>query len=1500
MITKNILGLDLGTNSIGWAVVKSYTDNEGKQLLKGIVSAGSRIIPMDARNLGKFDKGISVSQTHERTAYRMARRMRERHILRRERLLKVLNIMGFLPEHYARQLTRHGKFINNTEPQIAWYKDRNGQMQFLFKEAFQEMLHDFYTHNPQLSTENKKIPYDWTIYYLRSKALHAPLRKEELAWVLLHFNQKRGYYQLRGEDLEENSKKLEEYQPLKVIKVEATDEKKGKDTWYNIYLENGMIYRRSSNIYLDWEGKTKDFIITTDLDNNGEPKKDKNGEVCRKLRLPKEEDWGLLKKKTEAQIEQSRHTVGCYIYNLLLTNPAQKIKGKAVRTIERKFYKQELKAILEKQMQFIPELRDRELYSQCLNELYASNDAYRNSIAQRGFVYLLMDDILFYQRPLKSKKSLIANCPYESRYYRAPNTGEIKRTNIKCVAKSHPRFQEFRLWQFISNLRIYERNKVVDGKMKIDVDVTDSFLKDETDYERLFDFLNVRKSIKQDVLLTSFFKQKKQGDKHLYRWNYVEDKEYPCNETHELILSRLKKAGIAVDFLTEEKEEALWHILYSVSDKQELRKALRHFANKNRLPAESFIEQFIKTPPFGNDYGAYSLKAIRKLLPLMRLGKYWSFDSIDAHSRERILHIINGEYDEEINDNVRKRTIHLNEEAQFKGLPLWLACYIVYNRHSESADTERWTSPEDIDNYLGKFRQYSLNNPIVEQVVMETLRTVRDIWRKEKHIDEIHIELGREMKAPAAKRAQMSQRMIENENTNIRIKYLLQEFANPDMDIEGVKPYSPKQQELLRIYEEGVLKAEKNISPEIDELIGNLGQSDSDKQPTHADVLRYKLWLDQKYRSPYTGQAIPLSRLFTTDYEIEHVIPRSRYFDNSYSNKVICESEVNKLKDNQLGYEFIANHHGQKVILSSGKVVTVFEPHEYERFVKDTYSSQPSKFKILMMDDIPDGFINRQLNDSRYISKLVKELLSKIVREEGEEEATSKNVIVCTGSITDRLKKDWGISDVWNRIILPRFERLNVMCGKELYTTLNTSGHVIPDMPIAQQRGFNKKRIDHRHHAMDAIVIACATRSIVNLLNNESAKHDAKTTRYDLQRAVCHKCKTDAHGNYQWVVNMPWDTFPADVFHALQQIIVSFKQNLRVINKTHNRIQKIVNGKRILIPQERGDNWAIRKPLHKETVYGEVNLHRQKEVKLKEALTRPNDIVNRDLKKKIRAMLELGYDLKMIKAYFEGHTDEWSDINLNKILIYYFTKETKDRYFATRKALDKSFTAKNIEAVTDTGIQKILLRHLALKGGNPEIAFSPEGIEEMNRNIRTLNNGRWHQPILKVRVYEKADKFAVGGTGINAKKFVEAAKDTNLFFAVYIDGNGKRSYASIPLNVVIRNLKAGLPITAEDGVIPTFTLSPGDLVYLPREGERTSADTIDHSRIYKMVSCTGPRCFFVPHTVAKPIIDQYEFQAKNKIEIAVTGENIKQQCIPIKVDRLGQIVQWRYDSNFNL
>ncbi len=1501
---KKILGLDLGTNSIGWAVINSAAD---ESVEKGNIElAGSRIIPMDAAALGNFDSGVTKSQTAERTSFRSVRRLRERQLLRRERLHKVLRILGFLPEHYANDIdfeNHPGKFKADTEPKLAWKKDSMGQSEFIFQDSFEAMLTDFAIHQPLFVSEGKKVPYDWTLYYLRKKALTEMISKEELAWIILNFNQKRGYYQLRGEEEEEQSNKLVAFYALRVVKVEATDDKKGKDTWYNVHLENGWIYRRTSNVPLDWEGKVKEFIVTTDINEDGTPKLDKYGEVKRSFRAPKEDDWTLIKKKTESDIANSHKTVGCYIYDTLLQNPHQKIKGRLVRTVERKFYKEELRLILEKQLSFHPELQDRDLYRACIDALYLSNEAHKKNISGRNFVYLFIDDIIFYQRPLKTKKSLIDNCPYEENQYIDRETGEVKQAPVKCIAKSHPLFQEFRLWQFISNIRIYQRERIIDdGRLETDVDVTAHFLKTEDDYAALFEWLNERKEVDQKA----FLKHPQFGLKKTvaeYRWNYVEDKSYPCNETRNAILNGLQKAGVSTDFLSREVEEALWHILYSVEDKTEIESALRKFASKHNLD-DSFIDVFKKLPPFKKEYGAYSAKAIKKLLPLMRMGKYWELSNIDDKTKERIDKIITGEWDENIHNRVREKAIRLSDITDFKGLPLWLSCYVVYNRHSEVRAIAKWKSPEDIDSYLRLFRQHSLRNPIVEQVITETLRTVRDIWKRVGQIDEIHVELGREIKNPADKRAKMTAQMVENENTNLRIKALLAEFINSEYEIENVRPYSPGQQEILRIYEDTVLNSVEEIPEDISAVLKKFRESDLKKRPTKSEFLRYKLWLEQKYRSPYTGDIIPLGKLFTSAYEIEHIIPQARYFDDSFSNKVICEAEVNKLKDKKLGYEFIKNHHGQKVELGFGKVVQIFSIEAYEKFVKENYSGIKNKMNKLLMDDIPETFIERQLNDSRYISKVVKSLLSNIVREkdlngEYEPEAISKNIIVCTGSVTDRLKKDWRVNDVWNSIIYPRFERLNMLTGSQQFGRWeNKEGKRVfqTAVPLEMQKGFSKKRIDHRHHAMDAIVIACATRNHINYLSNESASKKAKISRTDLQRLLCTKCRTDDNGNYKWIVKKPWSAFTQDIRKALENITVSFKQNLRVINKTTNYyVHFDESGKKVLEKQINGDSWAIRKPMHKDTVFGKVNLQRVKEVRLSLALDTPKMIVDKKLKEKVLQLYSYKYDKKRIGKYFKENASLWKDLNLSKVAVYYFTNDSAEPLVAVRKPLDTSFNAKKIkESVTDTGIQKILLNHLSNNQDDPNLAFSPDGIDEMNRNLTVLNDGKYHQPIYKVRVCEpQGNKFNVGTTGNKISKYVEAAKGTNLFFAVYQTEGGKRNYETIPLNVVIAREKLGwtpVPENNNNGDKLLFWLSPNDLVYVPTADELNNGmklDDIDKGRIYKMVSCTGPYCFFIPQSVSNAVIPTIELGANNKAEKSWNDEMIKAVCIPIRVDRLG-------------
>ena len=1512
---KKILGLDLGTNSIGWAVVNA--DDELDKVT-GIVAAGSRIIPMTADELKAFNSADTSKQSKcaARTQFRSIRRNIERTKLRRSRLLRVLNALGFLPEHFASQIDRYGNLIDGKEPKLAWHKDAQGKMQFLFKASFEQMVHEFHNVHPELVANNKLIPYDWTLYYLRKKALRQRITKEELAWILLSFNQKRGYYQLRGEDDDKEGER-KEFMELKVLDVKPEDNPKGKGKqWFIAQLENGLVYRSTNSRLPLWQGKTKAFIVTYKLNADGTIKKDKEGNDCCSMTMPQsDDDWNLLKEKTKKDIDNSGKTVGEYIYDAILSKPDVKIRGGLVRTIERSFYKDELRQILSTQCSLHDELHNRELYDKCINVLYASNEAYRQSISGRDFVYLFLDDIIFYQRPLKSKTSLIADCPFEVRHDK-----DGKKIPVKCAPKSHPLFQEFRIWQFMANLRILCRECVVDGHSKTDIDVTQQHLGTETQRLKLFNYLNDRKSVKQKDLLGFIFGK---NETERYRWNYVDDpdKEYPCNPTRADMLAVLKKleklTGTHIGLLPtwrepcgthegEIKETDLWHILYSVTSMSELKAALHTFAHRNNLPAE-FVDEAAKIKPYERDYAAYSLKAIKKLLPLMRCGEMWSYDNIDSATRQRIENLVNGEFDETISNRVREKSIHITSPYDFKGLPQWLACYVVYNRHSEAGTDAKWKTPDDMHGFITTFKHGSLRNPVVEQVVLETLRTVADIWQHCGTIDEIHVELGREMKNPADKRKRIYQTVVANENTNARIREMMNYLSKAEYGIKNLRPESPYQQELLKLYLENAYLADECEQDDLDSILSKTEYNDVPQEPTNDEIKRIR------YISRYTGKIIPLSRLFTRDYEIEHVIPQSRFFDDSFSNKVICEAAVNKLKDKLLGYEFIKSHHGAIVDCGCNRTVKILDVDAYERLVAKLYATNKAKREKLMMEDIPDTFIARQLNDSRYISRYILSLLSRIVRDDDEQESTSKHVIPVNGAITDRLKQDWGVNNKWNELILPRFERMNKITGTRDFTYVNKEGKLVPTVPIGMMKGFSKKRIDHRHHAMDAIVIACTTRSHVNLLNNESARSGNREMRYALSCKLRRKGDVVIDGVKKAVFKefyLPWNSFPADVLSTLQGIIVSFKSKVRIIKKSTNRYTRFVEKdgmkNKVVDWQDSSRNITVRKSLHKDTVFGLVNIRRKKIVRIASAVDTPSMIVNKELKNIVHRLIEKYGNADRVKKHLKDNAVMYSQFDLNKVEIYEFTNATKDPMVATRADLVSKFSdisgkeskiLQRIEEITDTGIQKILLAHLEANRDNLDFAFSPEGLVQMNENIALLNGGVPHKPIVKARFMEPLGmKHPKGNSGCKIAQYVEAQKGTNLFYAIYIDSNGKRIFSTIPLIESIALQEAGLsPVATQDenGNRLLFYLSPGDLVYVPTAEEIEMgmiAEEIDKNRSYKAVSFNGAQAFFIKSSVATSIIDKKEYGPLNKMERSITDEMIKAICIPIKVDRLGNII----------
>ena len=234
---------------------------------------------------------------------------------------------------------------------------------------------------------------------------------------------------------------------------------------------------------------------------------------------------------------------------------------------------------------------------------------------------------------------------------------------------------------------------------------------------------------------------------------------------------------------------------------------------------------------------------------------------------------------------------------------------------------------------------------------------------------------------------------------------------------------------------------------------------------------------------------------------------------------------------------------------------------------------------------------------------------------------------------------------------------------------------------------------------------------------------------------------------------------------------------------------------------------------------------------------------------------------------------------------------------ATRTLLTDKFTRKQLESITDSGIQKILEKHLVNyknEKGEEDFskAFNQHGLEELNKNIVELNNGVPHQPIYKVRVYEEGSKFNVGYKGTKRDKYVEAAKGTNLFFAIYWnEQKQKREYETVPLNVIIEHQKqvanlpkeerTPVPINKDKGAF-LFSLSPYDLVYVPTEEEVENSRSANLNKMNKEQEKIG---------VHYSIQDEYGVGSpQSKNQKSKEGVMIKEKCWKLQVNRLGQII----------
>lgn len=290
---------------------------------------------------------------------------------------------------------------------------------------------------------------------------------------------------------------------------------------------------------------------------------------------------------------------------------------------------------------------------------------------------------------------------------------------------------------------------------------------------------------------------------------------------------------------------------------------------------------------------------------------------------------------------------------------------------------------------------------------------------------------------------------------------------------------------------------------------------------TYSNRLKYKLWKECEHICPYSGDTISEINLFgeNPDFEIEHIHPYSRTLNDSFSNVALCRTDINREKDNKTPYEFYSQKGTAEWEQAKARALSVFKNSR-------EYPKRYNKFKRFVAEHLDDDFISRQLNDMRYAARESRKLLQQI-------STNREDVLVLPGRLTSDLRHLWGLNSL-----------------------LNDSPEDTPD-----ERA--KNRADHRHHAVDAIVVACSTRGNFHRLSEWNKYADRRTDRFN--------------------VKLPWESFRLDVNKSLQSILVSYRQNNRVLT-----VGKVITEKPGLGGNKTytNDMRSARGQLHKETIYG--------------------------------------------------------------------------------------------------------------------------------------------------------------------------------------------------------------------------------------------------------------------------------------------------------------------------
>ena len=1386
---KRILGLDLGTSSIGWALVN---ESEDEREQSSIIKLGVRVNPLTVDEQRNFEAGKPITTNAERTLKRSMRRNLQRYKLRRDNLIEIL--------------TEHG----------------------------------FITPETILAEQGNKSTFE--TYRLRAKAVTEEISLEELARVLLMINKKRGYKSSRKLDTNEDGKIIDGMEVAKQL----YDEGLTPGQYMLRLMDSGKRY--TPDFYRsdlkDEFGRIWDFqktfypeLLTDELRQELAGKNEKQTwAICAKT-------FSLVGLKRTAKGEELKRENYKWRVDSLsekmdlesLTVVLQKINGQingssgylgemSDRSKELYFKKQTvgqyLMSRLDKNSHY--SLKNKVFYRQDYLdefEMIWENQARYHSELTDSLKHEIRDVVIFYQRSLKSQKGLISFCEFENRQMETVKYGKkrLKTVGLRVCPKSSPLFQEFKIWQILNNIQV--SGKVV-RKQSVDlfgetVEMANGkrFLYQE-EKEKLFRELNIKAKMSKAEVLKLLFKNHKELD-----LNYKEIEgnrtqaalfaayqtiiDMSGHGTHDFskmcaddVMDIVSNVFGGLEFGTDilcfdsslegkafERQPAyrLWHLLYSFAgdnSKTGNEKLISKISELYGFDRE--YAAIIAGISFQLDYGSLSAKAIRKILPYMKEGNEYS-----------------------------------------------VACGYAGYRHSKNSLTKEELANKLLCNRLKPLPRNSLRNPVVEKILNQMINVVNSVANVYGKPDEIRIEMARELKNSAKEREEMTKAISK---------------ATADHE-----------------YYRQILKNEFGIE--------NVSRN---------DIIRYKLYMELKdkgFKTLYSNTYIPREKLFSKEFDIEHIIPQARLFDDSFSNKTIEVRSVNIEKGNMTAYDYVCGKYDADKV-SAYKV-------RVEELFKNGTISKTKRDKLLMSEaDIPSGFIERDLRDSQYIARKAREILESLVR----------TVVPTTGSITSRLREDWQLVDVMKELNWDKYNRLGL-----------TDFVVDKDGRRIRRIKDWTKRNDHRHHAMDALTIAFTKPSYIQYLNNMNARSDKGSSIYAIEKKELYR----DNGKLKFQPPMPLDVFRAEAKRHLDGILVSIKAKNKVVTRNTN-VSKIKGGTKKKV------QLTPRGQLHNETVYGRIKRYVVKEEKVNASF----DMQKIDTVANMRYRMALSDRLQQYggnakKAFTGSNSLQKNPLYVDDMHIIAVPERVKTVGFEYVYTIRKEVTPDlKIDKVVDSKVRNILKARLEQFANVAKKAFvnldenpiwlnKEKGIAIKRVTITGVSNA--------LALHDKRDNSGKPMLDVNGHKMPVdfVSPSNNHHVAIYMDADGKMQDDIVSFYEATMRANQGYPVIDRDknrseGWQFLFTMKQNEYFVFPNEEtgfDPNEIDLLDPNnypiispnlfRVQKLSKTEG-RIYMFRHHLETTVDDKKELQE-------VTWKRINsldklKNVVKVRVDHVGRIV----------